>query len=398
MKIHRAYKTELKPNNIQITSLYKHCGIARYSFNWALSRIKEGLSKPNAISLHKEWNLWKRDNATWWTECSKAAPQEALRDLQKAFQNFFTAKKAGRAVGYPRFKSKKNQKNSFRLTGSIHVEDSRIQLPRLGWLRLKEKGYLPTQGHVLSATVSGEGERWFVSVAVEEELPEVANESEQIIGIDLGVKTLATCSDGTQYESAKALRSNEKKLKRLQKKIARQKKGSNRREQTRRKINRTHYKISCIRKDAIHKATSDIVKTKRPAYVVMEDLNVAGMTKNRKLAKHICDAAMSEFKRQVEYKGQWYGVGRLYVETFYPSSKLCSCCGWKNDLLTLSDRIFKCLNCGMELDRDLNASLNLEKAGSSFVSAHGGSKVHDGREIIRWEPLKCEQNRSLGVC
>src|SRR5690606_38683896 len=205
---------------------------------------------------------------------------------------------------------------SFRLTGSIHVTEDRIQLPRLGWLRLKEKNYLPVDAHILSVTVSKEGERWFVSLAVEEEIPETSNDSEQILGIDLGVKTLATLSDGTQYKNAKALRRNESKLKRLQKKHSRQKKGSNRREQTRKKISKTHFRISCIRKDAIHKITSEIVKIKRPQHVVMEDLNVAGMTKNRKLAKHIHDAAMSEFKRQMEYKGQWHGVGTLYVETF----------------------------------------------------------------------------------
>ena len=395
MKIQKAYKTELRPNNYQKTLLLKSCGATRFVWNWGLSRVKEGISKPNAMQLHKELNSRKSEDFPWIYEVSKCCGQEALRDIQKAFNNFFTAKKNGRVVGYPKFKSKKNAKHSFRLTGSIHIKEDRIQLPRLGWLRLKEKNYLPTQTHILSATVSKEGERWFVSLAVEEEMIERPNDSEQILGIDLGVKTLATCSDGTQYANVRALRQKATKLKRLQKKLSRQKKGSNRREVTRKQINRTHYRISCIRKDVCHKITSEIVKTKRPLYVVMEDLNVAGMVKNRKLAKSVSDAAMSEFRRQMEYKGQWYGVGRLYVETFYPSSKLCSGCSAKNDLLTLSDRIYKCLICGISLDRDLNASIVLEKAGSSFVSAYGGSKAHSDSNVIRWEPLKCEQNRSL---
>src|SRR5215469_7804836 len=208
MQVTRGYKTELDLNNAQITACLKHAGAARFAYNWGLSRYeveyKAGRKTPNAAYLHKELNALKQTDLPWMYEVSKCAPQEALRDLEKAFKHFFrrvALKKQGKwkgKYGYPKLKSKKKGIGSFRLTGHIHIEEGHIQLPRLGRLRLKEKGYLPTSGiKILSATVSEQAGRWFVSVQVEEEQPDPSLALGHTVGIDLGIKSLATCSDGT---------------------------------------------------------------------------------------------------------------------------------------------------------------------------------------------------------
>jgi len=350
MIIQRAYKTELDPNNVQRTLLRKHAGAARFAWNWALGRIVKKEAKPNAMTLHRELNALKSIDFSWMYEVSKCAPQEALRNLQTAFARFFKENKNGNKAGFP----------SFKLTGTINVEDKRVQLPRLGWLRLKEHGYLPKETKVLSATCSEHAGRWFVSISVQEEINPVVGSG--ILGIDLGIKTLATCSDGTFFQNPKALPSHQKHLKKLQKRHSRQKKGSKRREKTRNKIGSLHYRIGCIRKDAIHKATSWIVKTKRPEIVVLEDLNVLGMLKNHRLARSISDAAFHEFRSQMTYKQAWNGGSVLEADRFFPSSKTCSECGTIKEDLKLSDRTFQC-DCGLRMDRDLNASINLEHYG-----------------------------------
>jgi putative transposase len=194
--IKRAYKTELKPNNVQRTALLKHAGAARFAYNWGLTRKMEEYQKtgksPNAIELHRQLNALKRTEFPWMYQVSKCAPQEALRDLERAFKNFFEGQ-----AGYPQFQSRKHGTNSFRLTGSIKVFQDSIQLPRIGRFRLKEKGYLPTEGvHILSVTVSEKAGRWFVSLLVEEEIQVPANSS-PVVGVDVGVSKLATLSDGT---------------------------------------------------------------------------------------------------------------------------------------------------------------------------------------------------------
>lgn len=357
MQIQKAYKTELAPNNVQRTLLLQHAGAARYVYNWGIARIKEG-AKPNAIALHRDLNLAKKTELPWLYNVSKCCGQEALRDLQKAFSNFF----AGRAK-FPKFKSKHDGIGSFRLTGTIKVEDKRIQLPRLGWLRLKENGYIPKDAHILSATVSEQAGRWYVSVLVkvEVEQPELKDE---VLGIDLGIKTLATCSDGTTYDNPKALKKHEERLKRLQRKLSRQTKGSNRRKATKTKIAREWAKIRNVRKDGIQKATTDIVKTKQCRKIALEDLNVSGMVKNHKLAKSVSDAAMRQFRTTLEYKQSWAGGNVVLVDRWYPSSKTCSDCGERKDDLSLSDRVYEC-DCGLKIDRDLNAAINLKQYAST---------------------------------
>lgn len=371
MLIQKAYKTELDLNNKQRTLLMKHAGCARKAWNWALARVKDKSSKPNAMQLHRELNEEKQGEFAYMYEVSKCAPQEALRDLQAAFKNFFDKR-----AGFPKFKSRNKGIGSFRLTGSIKVESNKIKLPRLGWLKLKECGYIPRDQHILSATVSEKAGRWYVSVLVREEIEPQEN-SEEVLGIDLGIKALATCSDGSQYDNPKALAKLENKIKYYQRRLAKKKdKKSKRRKKLRTKIAKLWRQVANIRKDATHKASSEIVKTKQPQIIVMEDLNVSGMTKNHKLAKAICDANMREFRRQVEYKATWAGVEIRYVDRFFPSSKMCSDCGNLKKDLKLSDRTYRC-DCGLEMDRDLNASCNLRNTVSSTgINAHGDDKVH----------------------
>lgn len=282
-KVLKAYKTEIAPNNVQQTKLQQHVGCARFAFNWALAKKKESFDKkekiPNAIELHRELNKLKKSEYPWMYESSKASPQEALRDCDKAFDNFFRRckqKKKGKK-GFPKFKSKKNDKQSFRLTGSIKVLGGFIQLPRLGKIKLFEKDYLSKDAKILSATVSKRAGKWFVSLQVEEESKETVAQTNSIVGVDLGIKTLAACSDGVIYENPKALKNNLRRLKRKSKQLSRKVKGSKNREKAKLKLAKLHYRISNIRKDALHKITSQIVSENQT--IILEDLKVSNMIK-----------------------------------------------------------------------------------------------------------------------
>lgn len=426
MKVIRGYKTELDLNDRQRTVCAKHAGAARFAYNWGLRRkidAYEAAGKsPTAIDLHRELNVLKKTELGWMYEVSKCAPQEALRNLDQAFAHFFRRvelKKQGKLkgpVGFPRFKSRKHGLGSFRLTGSIHIFEESIQLPRLGRLRLKERGYLPTSvkrpansgagvtRRVLSATVSERAGRWFVSVQVEEEVPDPTPAQGEPIGVDLGVKTLATQSDGTTYENPKALDGVQGKLCRLQRKLSRQRRGSRNREKTRRRIARLHYRIANARRDTLHKATSGIVaKTKpdaeRPRAVVIEDLNVSGMLQNHCLARAVADVGMSEFGRQVRYKAAWSGSEVMVADRWYPSSKRCSGCGTIKDKLDLSERVYECACCGLVVDRDLNAARNLAQLVPVTTASSAGSHAcgEDVRPASgRQTSTKQEPNRNPG--
>ncbi len=271
-------------------------------------------------------------------------------------------------LGYPQFKTKKKGLGSFRLTGRIVVSDKAIMLPRLGRLRLKERGYLPTSDKVtiVSATVSEQAGHWYVSLQVEEEQV-VPENTGPVVGIDLGIKALATLSDGEVIPNPRHLKRRLKKLKRLQRVVSRRQKGGKNRKKAIRKLARLHRQIRNQRRNTLHQVTSRLAKTK--SVLVIEDLSVSGMLKNHRLAQAIGDVGFSEFKRQLLYKAAWYGARVILADRWEPSSKTCSTCGWINVKLTLSTRTFHCEQCGLVLDRDLNAAINLEKlAGSSSDS------------------------------
>jgi putative transposase len=407
--VQRAYKTELNLNDRQVTTCRQYAGAARWAYNWGLQvkqeRYKATKKSPTAIDLHRELNALKKTQVPWMYQVSKCAPQEALWNLNAAFKNFFrrcALKKQEKwkgKLGYPQFKTKKKGLGSFRLTGRIVVSEKAIVLPRLGRLRLKEPDYLPTNGvQILSATVSEQAGHWYVSLQVEEKQV-VPENTGPVVGIDLGIRSLATLSDGTVIANPRHLKRRLKKLKRLQRVVSRRKKGGKNRKKAVKKLARLHRQIKHQRSNTLHQVTTRLAKTK--SVLVIEDLNVRGMLKNHRLAQAIGDVGFSEFKRQLLYKAIWYGSRVLLADRWEPSSKRCSGCGWLDEELTLADRTFHCEQCGLVLDRDLNAAINLVKlAGSSSDSqnacgATGAGAKHTPR--VKLAAQKQEPNTRSGV-
>jgi putative transposase len=356
----RAYKTEIAVNNTQNTLLLQHLGCARWAFNWALAKKKEAFDVktklPNAIELHRKLNQLKKTEFPWFYHSSKSSPQNALRDCDKAFANFFTRckKKTKGKKGFPKFKSKKNEKQSFRLEGAISVESNNIKLPRICRIRLKESDYLPADAKILSATISKRGGRWFVALQIKAAELEPSTPTTDVLGVDLGIKTLATCSDGTSFENPKPLKKRLKALKRKSRQLSKTKKGSKNREKAKRNLATLHYKISNIRRDCLHKITSSIVQ--KTNVIVLEDLKVGNMLKNHHLAQAISDVGLAEFRRQIEYKAKWHGRTVVFAPTFFPSSKLDHKSKKVNPDLKLSDRIIFHED-GTQTDRDFNAAI-----------------------------------------
>ena len=345
--------------------MLKNAGVARFAYNWGLNQKKIALDNkskvPNAIEFHRQLNKLKQTELSWMYEVSKCSPQEALRNLDRAFKNFFEKR-----AKFPKFRSKRQGIGGFRLTGSIKVENGHVQLPRLGSIRLKEKGYLPLNAKILSATVSERAGRWFVSIQVEIDQPVFTGQKDEydVVGVDLGIKTLATVSDGQVFNNPKPLKRRLRKLRKLSQSISRKVKGSQNRKKAVKRLARFHYKVSNIRKDTLHKITTILAKTKR--IVGIEDLNVSGMMKNRCLAQAIQDLGLFEWRRQLEYKGRWYACLIIPVDRFYPSSKTCHVCGEINENLTLADREWYCAGCRTHHDRDYNASKNIKYVAASL--------------------------------
>jgi putative transposase len=410
MLVQRAYTTELDLNDQQITACKQHAGAARWAYNWGLrvkqERYKASKKSPSAVDLHRELNALKKTEVPWMYQVSKCAPQEALWNLDAAFEQFFrrcALRKQGKwegKLGYPQFKTKKKGLGSFRLTGRVVVSEKAIVLPRLGRLRLKEREYLPTGDDVqiLSATVSEQAGHWYVSVQVEEER-QVPKNTGPVVGIDLGVKSLAILSDGTLIQNPRHLKRRLKKLKRLQRVVSRRKKGSKNRTKAVRKLARLHRQIKNQRSNTLHQVTTRLAKTK--SVLVIEDLYVAGMLKNHHLAQAIGDVGFSEFTRQLLYQASWYGARVILADRWEPSSKRCSGCGWIDADLTLSDRTFHCGQCGLVLDRDLNAALNLEKLADSSpdsLNACGAASSGTRRKPrVKLAAKKQEPNAKPGV-
>ena len=391
-----AYKSELDPNNKQVTAMRQHVGAARWAYNWGIERIKqaaaEGEKWPSAVDLHREVNKLKGTDALpWGYEVSKCAFQESLRNLQAAVDNLRASKsgqRKGAQMRFPKRKTRKRGLGSCRFTGTIKVFDDSIQLPRIGVVRLKEHGYLPSDKRITQATISERAGRWFVAVLVEEETPasqptggvteSVSSKATgEVLGVDVGIKTLATCSDGTCYANPKALAAKTKQLRRWQRRLSRRVRGGKNRTKTRAKVARLHMQVANVRRDAHNKAARAIVD-KRPSVLVIEGLNVKGLVKNRRLSRALSDAALGEFGRILSYMAEDAGVTVLKAGRFFASSKTCACCGWKHAHLTLSDRVFVCEECGHTMDRDLNAAINLKNTVSSTEIDACGDRVSPG--------------------
>lgn len=370
------FKTELKLNNQQRTLLLRHSGVARHAWNWGLGLTKQILDHnkanpeqkikfPSAIDLHKWLVALVKPENPWYFESSKCAPQYALRDLRLAWDRCFK-----KVSGVPKFK-KKGRSDSFELDGTIKITCARsIQVPKIGVLRTYEN--LP-QVQPKNVTISRTANRWFISFKIDTE-PTATPKSVDVVGVDLGVKSLATLSTGEVFKGATSwCRFLESKLQRLQWLNRRKQINSANWKKAQVKIARLHQRIANIRKDTLHKLTTYLAKNH--GTVVIEDLNVSGMMNNHKLAKAIADMGFYEFRRQLEYKAKLYGSKLVIVDRWFPSSKTCSFCGVKKETLTLSERVFHCEHCKFSLDRDWNAAINLRNAASHVVSACGSGEA-----------------------
>lgn len=350
-----AHKIELNPTNKQKTYFKKACGISRFTWNWALAnwneQYKQKKSPISGMSLKKDFNKIKRDEYPWIYEVTKYAAQQPFIQLNHAYKRFFKG-----IANKPKFKKKGRCKDSFYVGGDqIKVKGKKVWIPNLGLVRLKE--HLRFKGKIRSATFSRTADRWFVAIQVDTEIDKISPIRDSV-GVDLGINTMAQLSSGVSVKSPKALKTNLRKLKKVQRQLKKKKFNSSNYVKRKLKVQKLHYKISNIRKDNLHKLTTHIIRSHKR--ISIEDLNVRGMLKNHKLARDISDIGFYEIRRQLEYKSKIHGNVLYVADRFFASSKKCSSCGIKNEKLTLKDRLFRC-ECGFEMDRDLNASINLEQ-------------------------------------
>ncbi|MGU8344935.1 RNA-guided endonuclease InsQ/TnpB family protein [Clostridium perfringens] len=388
----RAYKMEINPTDEQKSKIHRTIGVSRFIYNFYIARNKEIYEREGKFVSGIDFSKWlnneyihNNQEMNWIKEVSSKATKQAIMNGDKAFRDFFK-----KAKGFPRFKKKKNQdvKAYFPKNNKTDwtIERHRVKIPTLGWVRLKEFGYIPTNSIVKSGTVSQKADRYYVSILVEETDIKISNSNIGIkifnhnnegIGIDLGIKDFAICSNGNKFKNinkTSTIKKAEKKLKREQRKLSRKyeslkirnkkEKGGNVTRQNIQKqivkVQKLHQRLTNIRTDYINKIVSSIIKQK-PSYITIEDLNVKGMMKNKHLSKAIASQKFFEFKTKLMSKCKQNDVELRIVDRFYPSSKTCSQCGEIKKDLKLSDRVYKC-SCGLVIDRDLNASINLRNA------------------------------------
>jgi putative transposase len=381
-------KVQLNPNNKQLTKLFQYAGCSRFAYNWTISREQENYKQGNKFlhdgELRKEFTKMKKlDEYKWLNNISNNVTKQAIKDACNSYKRFFNGKSK-----HPKFKSKKNSKQSFYQDGvRIRFTDTHVKVEgftmshrknkqKLNWIKLCEKGRMPTNCKYMNPRITYDGLHWFVSVSIDVE-DNTDIPSNEGIGIDLGLKDLAICSDDNTYKNINKthrVKNIEKRKRRLQRSVSRKynmnkrgeryKKTSNiiKREKELLKLTK---RLTNIRHNHLHQITSEIVKRK-PSFICIEDLNVSGMMKNKHLSKAIQQQSFYEFRRQIQYKSEWNNIPVILADRFFPSSKLCSCCGMIKKDLKLSDRIYKC-DCGNVIDRDYRASLNLKQYGESVL-------------------------------
>jgi len=399
----RAYRFALEPTPAQERALWSHAGAARFAWNWGLARCQERYAAEgkwySGAGLHRLWNAEKRRDPAldWWGQNSKCAYQEAFRDLDRALRDFVKSRKGerkGRRLGFPRFKKRGKCRDSFRFTtGAMRCCGTTVTLPRLGTVRTHEStrklacGLADGTARILSATVSRTAQRWFVSFPVEVERTVPAGHGRQgsAVGVDLGIKTLLTGVDDAGNVIAvagpKALRASLRRLRRASRAHSRKTAGSAGRRKHAGRLARMHARVANVRADAVHKATSDLAQ--RYETVVAEDLNVAGMTRNRSLARAVSDQGFGVAVRMLAYKTRWNGGRLILAGRWYPSSKTCSGCGAVKAKLPLSERTYRCEHCGLALDRDVNAACNLLN-----LAASGAERLNDCGGAVRPRPAR----------
>lgn len=364
-----AKKTRIKPTKEQEYQLWKSAGIARWAYNWTLGKQEENHKNGGKFIsdciLRKELTALKQtEEYGWLYHVSNNITKQAIKDACDAYKKFFK-----KQSNKPRFKNRKKSKPSFYNDNvKLKVKNNKVLIEKVGWIKTSEQ--IPIGVKYYNPRISFDGKYWYISVGIEVETqqPVLANVS---LGIDVGLKELAVCSDGHVFKNinkTKEVRKAEKRLRRLQCQVSRKyqmNKEGNRFVKTRnilkieKKLRYLNRRLSNIRNNHLHQATNDIVKTK-PYRIVMETLNIKGLMKNKCLSKTIAKQGLFEFKRQIQYKCERQGIEFVEADKWYPSSKMCSCCGSTKKDLKLSDRIYQC-NCGLVMDRDLNASINLSQ-------------------------------------
>ena len=369
-----AHHIRLDPNKVQAAYLARAAGTARFAYNWALAewgrqfeacKFDPALPEPNEAALRRQLNAIKRTQFPWMLEVTKNAPQMAIMQLGRAFQNFFEKR-----ARYPRFRHK-GINDRFTLSNDlIKVNGCRIRIPKLGWLRMREAPRYT--GRIVAATVSRAADHWYASISIDTpdaQLPPAENQG--AVGIDFGVTHLATLSTGEKVVGVRALQTLLDRLRRLSRTLSRKVKGSCNRKKARAKLARLHARIANARANGLHQLSASI--TRRFHTIGIEDLHVKGMLGNRCLSRAIADMGFAELRRQLLYKAQRRGGQLIVTDRWYPSSKICSCCGCKLDALSLDVRQWTCPGCATLHDRDVNAAVNLRNmAVSSTVSACGG--------------------------
>ena len=411
-----AVRVALDPSPAQERLLLSHAGAARFAFNAGLAHVKAGIdagAKPewSFYSLRKWWNSNKDalavsdDGVIWWGENSKEAYSSGLEALAKGLSNWSKSRKGARKcrkVGFPKFKTKDRATPRFAYTTGFKLIDGdpkALRLPKVGRVHCMENvAERVGDARVLRMTVSKRAGRWYASLTVERDTPvAVCAPKGGAVGVDLGVKNLATLSDGTVIPNPRALNTRLKALRKAQQALSRKTKGSARRKAQER-VARLHARIANVRADAINKATTMIARTY--SVVCIEDLNVAGMVKNRRLARSVSDASLGEFRRQLEYKTARTGARLHVIDRWYPSSKTCSKCGRAKAKLSLSERVYRCDACGLSIDRDLNAAINIKVAGSApeTQNAHGGTVSRSNQHGCATRvSVKCEPSKRPGA-
>jgi len=370
------FQTQLILNHKQTTLAAQHAGVARHAYNWGLEVCRQALENqqklPTAIDLHKRLVAEVKQAHPWYYQVSKCAPQQALRNLEQALKRW--RKGLGQ---FPRFK-RKGVQDSFYLEGSIRISGNRIKVPIFGWLRCAELLPATTPKNVVISLRAG---HWYISFKYEAPTPQVEKTGE-VVGVDLGIHHLATCSDGEVFANPKPYRKARQRLARLQRRLSRKQKGSANRKKAVVQLGKAHKRVADIRQDSLHKLTTYLAKRYR--VVVVEDLQVKNLLQNRKLAGSLSDCGFYELRtpsryrerRQLEYKARLYGCQVVVADRFYPSSQLCSGCGHRQKM-PLQERVFCCPCCGLELDRDLNAALNLLRWYRTTPSSGGSDACGD---------------------